>query len=50
MFKVLDKKKNFVTIKMDIDTYNWIKEEINEDISKYEFVFDEPIDASKLIK
>jgi len=49
MFKVIEKEKDIVLVKMDINTYNWLNNEINEDISNYEFIFDKPIKASKLI-
>ncbi len=49
MFKVIKKDEKSVMVEMDIDTYNWVEEEINEDFSNYEFVFEEPIGATELL-
>jgi len=49
MYKVLDKDTKSVLVKMDIQTFQDISNDINEDISQYEFVFDTPIEASKLL-
>jgi len=49
MYKILEKKENTVLVEMDIQTFEWIERERNEDFKKYEFVFDEPIKASKLV-
>ena len=49
MFKIIEKEKDVVTVKMDIDTYNLLEEEINEDFSNYEFIFEKPVNASELL-
>lgn len=49
MFEVIKKKKDTVTVEMDIQTFEWVCEDIDENISDYEFVFDTPISASKLV-
>ncbi|MDD2870489.1 MAG: hypothetical protein PHS49_00735 [Candidatus Gracilibacteria bacterium] len=49
MFKVISNNGNKVTVEMDIETYEEINNEIIEDINLYEFVFDEPIEVSKLV-
>jgi len=49
MYKILEKNKNTVLVEMDINTFEEIEKYRNEDFSKYEFVFDEPIKASKLV-
>ena len=49
MYKVLDKDTESVLVKMDIQTFQDISNDIEEDISQYEFVFDKPIEASKLL-
>jgi hypothetical protein len=48
MYKVLDKTSESVLVKMDISTFENISKDINENIDDYEFVFEEPIKASKL--
>jgi len=50
MFEVIKKKKDTVTVEMDIKTFEWICEETNENISEYEFVFETPISAKNLVK
>ena len=50
MFKVISKKDKKVVVEMDLSTFEEINNEIHEDISLYEFKFDEPVSADKLIK
>ena len=49
MFKVIEEQKESVTVKMDISTFQGLQDEIDEDISKYEFVFEDPTPASELL-
>ena len=49
MYKVLDKTSDSVLVKMDIKTFETISSDIDENIENYEFVFEEPVKASKLI-
>jgi len=49
MYKVLDKTSDSVLVKMDIRTFKSIQSDIEENLNDYEFIFDEPIKASKLI-
>jgi len=49
MFNVIEKKEDSVLVEMDINTYKWVKEELNEDFSNYECIFEEPVNASELL-
>jgi len=49
MYKVLEKKSESVLVEMDIETFETMENDMNEDFSKYEFVFDEPVKASSLV-
>ena len=49
MFEMIKKEKDVVLVKMDINTYKWLNKEMNEDLSHYEFIFDNPINASELL-
>ncbi len=49
MYQILEKNSKEVLIKMDIETFEIMEKEIKEDINQYEFVFNEPVKASKLI-
>ncbi len=49
MFKIISKNDKKITVEMDIETYEEINSEIEEDFNLYEFVFDNPIEANLLI-
>lgn len=49
MFKILSKNNTKITVEMDLETYEEINKDIKEDINLYEFVFDTPTEANKLI-
>ena len=50
MFEVIEKQNDSIIVKMDTRTFEWIQDEIEEDISQYEFIFDKPVLASTLLK
>lgn len=49
MFKVIDKDKDHVIVKMDTMHYEYIKDEIEEDFNDYEFVFEKSVRAKDLL-
>lgn len=50
MFEIVEEKKDSILIEVDKETFQSLSWEIDEDFSKYEFVFDEPTPTSELIK
>ena len=50
MYKILDKTSDSVLVKMDITTFEAIQSDLQEEINNYDFTFNEPIKASKLIE
>lgn len=49
MYKVVEKTSKSVLVEMDIKTFEIIENDMNEDFSNYEFVFDKPVKASELV-
>ena len=49
MYKIVEKKSDSVLVEMDIKTFEIMENDMNDDFSEYEFIFDKPVMASSLI-
>lgn len=49
MYKVVEKTDDSVLVEMDISTFETMENDMNEDFSQYEFIFEKPVKASNLV-